>query len=336
MILRFVNTSMLVLITLLTLTGLYGIVWLFPGWMYELHRAFGWALIALIPWKAAISLRSLGRGLKPNVDRGVIPVISIALSAATLLVLSLGVMWAWRLEPRGLFMNQTVISWHWILALVIIAPFLLHSWWRWPRPKKAEFVSRGGFLRLAGVAAAGAAGWGASRALATRWSDPAMRRAPTGSRLSGYLTGNDFPITNSVGDGRTPIEIDAWSLQIGGAVEKPLVITYEEFLALPQETLTATIDCTVGWWSVQRWKGVALRALLAEAGAHEDIRFVRLGAASGHGQLLPMAEAEDVILATQVGGSLISHQHGFPLRAVVPSRRGWFWVKWLAEIEIVA
>ncbi|HYH05137.1 MAG TPA: molybdopterin-dependent oxidoreductase [Bacillota bacterium] len=27
--------------------------------------------------------------------------------------------------------------------------------------------------------------------------------------------------------------------------------------------------------------------------------------------------------------------HGFPLRAVVPSRRGWFWVKWLAKIEAV-
>ncbi|MGH2582755.1 MAG: molybdopterin-dependent oxidoreductase [Anaerolineales bacterium] len=335
MILRFVNTSMLVLITLLTVTGVYGIVWVFPGWMYELHRAFGWALIALIPWKAAISLRSLGRGLKVNVDRGVIPVISVALSAATLLVFALGVMWAWRLEPRGLFMNQTLISWHWILALVIIAPFLLHSWWRWPRPKQADFVSRGGFLRIAGIAAAGAVGWGASRALASRRADPAMPRAASGSRLNGYLTGNDFPITNSVGDGRLPVAIDTWSLQLLGAVEKTLVFSYEEVLALPQQTITATIDCTVGWWSVQRWQGVALSALLAEASASYAARSVRLGAVSGHVQLLPMSEAVGVLLATHVGGSPIAHEHGFPLRAVVPSRRGWFWVKWLSEIEVV-
>jgi DMSO/TMAO reductase YedYZ molybdopterin-dependent catalytic subunit len=48
-----------------------------------------------------------------------------------------------------------------------------------------------------------------------------------------------------------------------------------------------------------------------------------------------MVQAEEILLATHVGDEVLNHVHGFPLRAVVPSRRGWHWVKWLTEIEVV-
>jgi DMSO/TMAO reductase YedYZ molybdopterin-dependent catalytic subunit len=41
------------------------------------------------------------------------------------------------------------------------------------------------------------------------------------------------------------------------------------------------------------------------------------------------------VLATHVGGQVLDHWHGYPLRAVVPSRRGGHWVKWLTEIEVI-
>jgi DMSO/TMAO reductase YedYZ molybdopterin-dependent catalytic subunit len=37
-----------------------------------------------------------------------------------------------------------------------------------------------------------------------------------------------------------------------------------------------------------------------------------------------------------VGGEVFDHGHGFPLRAVVPSRRGWQWVKWLVAVEVIS
>ena len=40
-----------------------------------------------------------------------------------------------------------------------------------------------------------------------------------------------------------------------------------------------------------------------------------------------------LFLATQVGGEPISAGHGFPVRLVVPGRRGYHWVKWLSRIE---
>jgi DMSO/TMAO reductase YedYZ molybdopterin-dependent catalytic subunit len=48
-----------------------------------------------------------------------------------------------------------------------------------------------------------------------------------------------------------------------------------------------------------------------------------------------LEQAQEILLATHVGGEVLNHSHGFPLRAVVPSRRGWQWVKWLTEIEVI-
>jgi len=335
MILRFVNTSILGLVILLTVTGLYGLVWIFPGWMYELHRFSGWALIALVPWKLLISARSLGRGFHFNFLRGLIPVISLALSGATLLVVALGLMWAWRVGPDALWFGYSTISLHWILAMVIVSPFVLHAWARWPRPRKSDYLSRRGFMQVAGLSLAGLGGWILSKSIAAWRADPTATRAATGSRLAGYLTGNTFPVTNSAGDGHAAIVIDSWNLKLSGGQGEQIFLSYADLGALPQESLTATIDCTVGWYSVQRWRGVPLSVLLKLAGREDNEFLVRFSSLEGYSHMLPMAEALHVLLATHVGGEPLSHVHGFPLRAVVPSRRGWFWVKWLSEIEVM-
>ena len=332
MTLRFVNASILVLVLLLTLSGLYGIIWTMPLWMYDAHRIFAWALIVLIPWKTVISWGSLRRGFKTTFDRGIMPIVALALSGATIFVIVLGLMWAWRLGPRVLWLNQTVISWHWILALIIMVPFVLHAWARWPRPKRDDLLSRRSFLKIAGLSALSIAGWQLGGAIASSRQAPDAPRRASGSRLSGMFTGNDFPVTTGAGDGRERVDLDGWRFKVSGEVQQILRFSYEELLALPQSSQVATLDCTVGWYSVQRWRGVSLPSLLEQAGAGDDLWGIRLRAASGHQEQIPLAEANASLLATHVGGERLSHVHGFPLRAVVPSRRGWFWVKWLAEV----
>jgi DMSO/TMAO reductase YedYZ molybdopterin-dependent catalytic subunit len=49
-----------------------------------------------------------------------------------------------------------------------------------------------------------------------------------------------------------------------------------------------------------------------------------------------LAQIDEILLATFVGEEILSHNHGLPIRAVVPSRRAWHWVKWLTEIEVLA
>jgi DMSO/TMAO reductase YedYZ molybdopterin-dependent catalytic subunit len=99
--------------------------------------------------------------------------------------------------------------------------------------------------------------------------------------------------------------------------------------------MTATLDCTVGWYSTQVWRGIRLADLLEQAGLLSEAVSVRLVAASGYLVEFNLAEVDEILLATHVGGEVLEHWHGYPLRAVVPSRRGWFWVKWLTDVEVL-
>jgi len=339
MFLRFTNSAILALIGLLTLTGLYGIVFTLHGWVFEIHRVAGWALIALIPWKAIISLRSLRRGLNRRFDRSVVVGVSVLLGALTLLVLGLGLTWAWRLSPGMVWLGQygdTAISWHWMLALGLLPLFALHAWRRWPRPRRSDFTSRRAVLQMLGIGAAGIAGWWAAESLARVRASPEAPRRFTGSREQSSFSGNAFPITNSLGEGKIVLDPASWTLALGGAGVKPYTMTYGEVLALPAIEKVATIDCTTGWYSTQVWRGVPLLDLLDRAGLRQEAGVVRLRAASGYFGDFTLSEAREILLATHVGGEVLQHWHGFPLRAVVPSRRGWFWVKWLTGMEVLA
>ena len=322
MTLRFVNTTILILIILLTITGVYGLVWTLNGWLFEAHRAAGWALIALIPWKAVISWRSLKRGLGSSFDRSVVVVVSVALATITFIVLGLGLGWAWRLGPGELWLRQTAISWHWLLALALLLPFVFHVW-------------RRGFLKLIGLGAAGLVGWWAAETLSrSRVGQEAAWRF-TGSREQGSFAGNQFPITNSAGEGANRIDTATWHLTLHGAVKSPRTWSYQELMSLPSSERTATIDCTLGWYSTQVWRGVLFTDLLALAGLSSQAGMIRLQAATGYAHIFTLAEARELLLATHVGDEPLDHWHGYPLRAVIPSRRGWFWVKWLSEIEVL-
>jgi DMSO/TMAO reductase YedYZ molybdopterin-dependent catalytic subunit len=62
---------------------------------------------------------------------------------------------------------------------------------------------------------------------------------------------------------------------------------------------------------------------------------VRLISATGFHHTFTAREVEGILLATHVGGEPLSAWHGAPLRAIVPERRGWFWVKWITRVELL-
>ena len=337
MVLRFTNTAILALISFLTLTGLYGLVFSLQGWAFELHRWAGWALIVLVPWKAAISASSLRRGPGMSFDRSFGIGASLGLTALIILVGVLGLMWMWRTGPVRISIlgwSDTLISWHWMVGLILLPLFLLHSWRNWPRPKRNDFISRRGFLWTAGIAGAAVIGWWGAEVLAQ--SRALTLRRWTGSREEGSFSGNDFPVTAMVRDGSERIALDQWRLQVGEGRDETFHLSYQELLGLDHSSITATLDCTVGWFSTQEWGGVLLRDVLHHAGFRNPPRVVQLQALEGYFHLFAGSELDELLLATHVGGEPLAHRHGFPLRAVVPSRRGWFWVKWLAKVHVVA
>lgn len=334
-LLRFTNSAIMASVIILTLTGVYGLFWVLPGILFDIHRFAGWVLLALIPWKTGIALASLRRGWQPNFRRGLMTGVSLLLAALAVSVLILGLAWHWRLGPEDLWLRQTAISWHWMLALGLLVPFILHVWVRWPRPRRADFISRRSFLKALGLGVVSLAGWWAAAAFANEREASDGPRRFTGSRLDGLYSGNDFPVTHSIAVQEGAIDLAAWRLRVTGAVEKPLSLSLADLDGLPLEERSAALDCTLGWYTLQRWGGVRLTEILARAGISPSATALRLVSVSGYAHLFTLSEAESILLARFVSGEPLAHWHGAPLRAVVPGRRGWFWVKWLERIEVL-
>jgi DMSO/TMAO reductase YedYZ molybdopterin-dependent catalytic subunit len=51
---------------------------------------------------------------------------------------------------------------------------------------------------------------------------------------------------------------------------------------------------------------------------------------------MSLDEGEGTLLATRVAGGALPIDNGAPCRLVVPNRRGLDWVKWVAEVRVVA
>ena len=337
--LRFINTLILILFCVLGLTGLYGLMWPFPSALFEIHRISGWALIVLIPWKGAISLRSLRRGLSHRIDQNVTILISILLTIATVIILVLVLMWTWHLGPYYVWIGSYAysgIGWHWGIALGVAPLFVFHVWKRWPHPKKVDFAGRRQFLKLMGFGAAAAVGWRISEVFAKSMESTGEPYRFTGSREEGSFTGNAHPVTTASDQGKVRLDPSTWYLTIKGAVQKPLTLNYKEVLALSTSEVTTTLDCTGGWYTLQTWRGVPLQALLTQAQLRPEAIGIVLRGVQDYTAPFTLEQAQEILLATQVGEEVLNHSHGFPLRAVVPSRRGWQWVKWLTEIEVMA
>lgn len=336
--LRFINALILILFCILGLTGLYGLVWPFPSSLFEIHRIAGWALIILIPWKSAIALRSLSRGMSGRFSRRVMIVISVLLTIATFTILILVLMWTWQIGSYYVWLGPYAysgIGWHWGIALGLAPLFIIHVWQRWPRPKKVDFAGRRQALKLMGLGTAALLSWGIAETFAKSVESTRAQRRFTGSREDGSFAGNAHPVTTAPDQGKLKIDPTTWKLRVTGAVTSPLSIAYDALPALSTSEVTATLDCTGGWYTVQTWRGIRLKDLLSQAQIRPEAKRIILRGVADYTAPFTLAQAEEILLATHVSGEVLNHSHGFPLRAVVPSRRGWHWVKWLMEIEVV-
>jgi DMSO/TMAO reductase YedYZ molybdopterin-dependent catalytic subunit len=127
-------------------------------------------------------------------------------------------------------------------------------------------------------------------------------------------------------------------------VAAPFELAYAELV--PDETakddrpielreLEAILDCTGGFYTAQRWRGVRVADLLARAQPLPTARYVRFVSITGYRWSLPLGEAGGALVATHIGDQPLAHGHGFPARLVAPGRRGFEWVKWLVALEVL-
>jgi DMSO/TMAO reductase YedYZ molybdopterin-dependent catalytic subunit len=301
-------------------------------WLFWFHRAGGLALVVLLAWKLGIAVRSYRR-------RGL--GISTGLSAVqgVLLVGSLGtgLLWATVGLPRipvPVLKSWTGLSLHVALSVLLIPLFVLHTYLRWPQPRRVDLVGRRTVLRLLGLLAVGFLFWRVQEVLSALVTPAGSPRRFTGSHEEGSFAGNRHPITNWLSDRVQQINPGHWQLLIHGEVEREHTLSYEQVLHLGGTVWQAVLDCTGGWYTVQRWSGVPVTVLLEQVGLKDGARSLVFHSATGYNRSFPLDAADNLLLATHVEGEVLSARHGFPLRLVAPDYRGYGWVKWVTELEV--
>ena len=131
----------------------------------------------------------------------------------------------------------------------------------------------------------------------------------------------------------------AWRLTIGGLVEQPVSLSYDQLRALPRAEQVSTFHCVTGW-TVQNvhWAGVRLRDLLAGAkplaSAHA-LRFVSMEKPYVDYLTLDQAFLRDVMVAYEMDGQPLPREHGAPLRLIIPEMYGYKNVKWVERIDLI-
>jgi DMSO/TMAO reductase YedYZ molybdopterin-dependent catalytic subunit len=323
---RLTNDLLLALLLAQVLGGLLG--WALPvsaaAPLYAVHRALGVAVLLLLGWKQAIAVASLRRRLNRQPwDRSILWGSLAGLSL--ILTLAIGMAWTLNLISFDLLWGYSPMNVHVALGIGLL-PFV--GWHMLKRRRQnivsAPVLSRRSALRVGGLGLATLLGWQAIERLA-----PAVRLA-TGSKPSVSFSGNAFPAEIWLFDSVPTIDSADWRLGVGIRA-----LSLDELISLHQpRSVQAVLDCTSGWWSEQNWSGVSLLDVLRRDGSAARATEVAVVSTTGHRIVLPLDELDSAVLATHVGGEPLAPAHGFPLRLVVPGRRGYHWVKWIARIDV--
>lgn len=316
------NLTLLLLLLLQALTGYLGFTSGTGGraWLLWLHGIGAYAIALVLLWKGAIIWNVASRGVRWRGERAAFLFMLLLL----LLVLLLGI--AWTFAGYRALGGFSLVSLHIYVAVPLLALMAWHAWRRRWIVRRPESRDRRAFLRGGSLALGGSLVWLALRS----WQ---RRRRFTGSYEMGSF-GGFFPRVSWINDRPDPLDLESWRLELSGLVERPLRLSYAAVLERATAKVTATLDCTGGWYTTQEWQGVPLETLLAESGLREGARSLRVESVTGYWRRYDLEDARRWLLATGVAGAPLTHGHGGPLRLVAPGRRGYAWVKWITRIEV--
>jgi len=136
---------------------------------------------------------------------------------------------------------------------------------------------------------------------------------------------------------------DSWRLKIGGMVDNPMELTFDDLLARPQVERYVTLSCVsnpVGGDLIGNalWQGVLLRDVLEEAGVQPEATQIVSRSIDDWTAGTPtevVMDGRDAMLAVAMNGEPLPARHGYPVRMVVPGLYGYVSAtKWVTQIEL--
>jgi DMSO/TMAO reductase YedYZ molybdopterin-dependent catalytic subunit len=319
---RRTNLALLALLAAALATGglAYAIGTGWSRWAVVAHGTAGLGILVLTPWKSVIARRGLRRGRPGSWS-------SLFFAVLVTVALIAGIA-----HGTGLLRSAagvTAMQIHVGAALVSVPFAFWHLFTRPVRPRRSD-LSRRAFLRSAALGAASLGAYGALAGLVWVTRLPGRARRFTGSYETGSFRPEAMPVTQWLNDPVPEVDGSSWSVSIRQAGRELRRLSLDE-LDQRREGVQATIDCTGGWFATQAWEGVRMAALLP---ADVQGRSVEVRSVTGYARRYPLRDAGNLWLATRVGSAPLSAGHGYPARVVAPGRRGFWWVKWVASVDV--
>ena len=143
------------------------------------------------------------------------------------------------------------------------------------------------------------------------------------------------------------VDSTTWKLEVGGLVENPFTLDWDEFLALPQVDDVSDFHCVTTWSRYDnRWRGVRFKTIAELAVPKDEARFVLCtGYDFMPGSYIPYTDEPAARLArskttccwcTRGKAQPLPREHGGPCRMITPKLYAWKGTKWIRKIEFLA
>ena len=137
-----------------------------------------------------------------------------------------------------------------------------------------------------------------------------------------------------------------WRLEVGGLVDNPFTLSWDQFMALPQAEDVSDFHCVTTWSRYDNhWGGVRFATLAELAVPRPEAKYILCtgydvmpGSHIPYTVNVPLARAldEDVLLVHTWEGKPLPREHGGPCRLITPKLYAWKGAKWIRKIEFLA
>jgi Oxidoreductase molybdopterin binding domain len=275
------------------------------------HGLLGLGVVALVPWKSVVIRRAR---LIWIASIGLIAVIAVCLLSGFAQVFG-GYRIVAGISPLQVHVGAAIV------AVPLLAWHVLRH--RIGRQLRRADVSRRNLLRTGAFALGIGAGYAALEGAGALAGLPSAQRNSTGSHQLDALA---RPATIWLFD-RVPALDAAHLVDVAGVPMTPAE------LASRTRIVRARLDCTGGWFADADWTAVPLSELIPPDRLASAASLV-VTSVTGYRRRFQAQDGQALWLATGCQGRPLTAGTGAPIRLVAPGRRGFWWVKWVASVEL--
>jgi DMSO/TMAO reductase YedYZ molybdopterin-dependent catalytic subunit len=177
-----------------------------------------------------------------------------------------------------------------------------------------------------------------------------VRSARQKGQLAAPITSNaDFYVVTKNAAGDPVLHPHDWQLRVDGEVGRSFKLDYATLRKLPAVELTRTLECISNFVgkpelapfgaeliSTAAWKGVRVSDILQlTGGPNLGAAWLAVLSADEYTSAIPMDAALDpaTLLVYEMNGEVLTREHGYPARLLVPGRYGMKNSKWVIGLR---